>query len=95
MWPNGDYGSLAFYMKTTQTGTRLSVLTTAVQHYDRNAYVTGVDWHLLTPDGKLKLMARPRSDLDGVKAVYGALWTSSTPSAGCANASASTTLTST
>ncbi len=68
-----DYGVARFLYENNSNGYKaIGVLTTAVQHYDRNAYVTGVDWHLLTPDGKLKVDGQAfRSDLDGVKAGYG------------------------
>ncbi|MEL0048814.1 MAG: DUF5916 domain-containing protein [Gammaproteobacteria bacterium] len=68
-----DYGVARFlYENNTKGYKAIGILATAVQHYDRDAYVTGLDWHLLTEDGKLKVDGQAfRSDLDGVKAGYG------------------------
>jgi len=68
-----DYGVGRLLYENNSNGYKaIGLLTTAVQHYDRNAYVTGLDWHLLTKDGKLKVDGQAfRSDLDGIKAGYG------------------------
>ncbi len=68
-----DYGVARFLYENNDKGYKaVGLLTTAVKHYDRDAYVTGLDWHLLTEDGKLKVDGQAfRSDLDGVKAGYG------------------------
>jgi len=68
-----DYGIARLLYENNDDGYRaLGLLSTAVQHYDRDAYVTGIDWHLLTRRGKLKMDGQVfRSDLDSVDVGYG------------------------
>ena len=68
-----DYGIARLLYENNDSGYRaIGLLSTAVQHYDRDAYVTGLDWHLLTKSGKLKMDGQVfRSDLDGIDAGYG------------------------
>ena len=68
-----DYGIARLLYENNSNGYRaIGLLTTAVQHYDRDAYVTGLDWHLLTKDGRLKMDGQVfRSDLDDQDAGYG------------------------
>ena len=68
-----DYGIARLLYENNDDGYRaLGLLSTAVQHYDRDAYVTGIDWHLLTRSGKLKMDGQVfRSDLDSVDVGYG------------------------
>ena len=68
-----DYGIARLLYENNDRGYRaVGLLSTAVQHYDRDAYVTGLDWHLLTKSGKLKMDGQVfRSDLDGIDAGYG------------------------
>lgn len=68
-----DYGVARLLYESSSDGYRaIGLLSTAVQHYDRDAYVTGIDWHLLTKSGKLKMDGQVfRSDLDGVSPGYG------------------------
>ncbi|MDC3124077.1 DUF5916 domain-containing protein [Gammaproteobacteria bacterium] len=68
-----DYGIARLLYENNDDGYRaLGLLSTAVQHYDRDAYVTGIDWHLLTGSGKLKMDGQVfRSDLDNVDVGYG------------------------
>ncbi|MAR28667.1 MAG: hypothetical protein CMD51_03865 [Gammaproteobacteria bacterium] len=68
-----DYGIARLLYENNDDGYRaLGLLSTAVQHYDRDAYVTGIDWHLLTRSGKLKMDGQVfRSDLDNVDVGYG------------------------
>lgn len=68
-----DYGVARLLYENNSNGYRaIGLLSTAVQHYNRDAYVTGLDWHLLTNSGKLKMDGQVfRSDLDGLEAGYG------------------------
>ena len=68
-----DYGVARLLYENNSDGYKaLGVLSTAVQHYDRDAHVTGLDWHLLTQSGKLKMDGQVfRSDLDDVDPGYG------------------------
>ena len=68
-----DYGIVRLLYENNDSGYRaIGLLSTAVQHYERDAYVTGLDWHLLTKNGKLKMDGQVfRSDLDGIEAGYG------------------------
>ena len=68
-----DYGIARLLYENNNNGYRaIGLLTTAVQHYDRDAYVTGLDWHLLTKDGKLKMDGQVfRSDVDDLDVGYG------------------------
>ena len=72
-----DYGVARLLYETNSGGgyKALGVLSTAVMHYDRDAFVTGLDWHYLTPGGKLKTDGQMfRSDIDGVDVGYGGFW---------------------
>lgn len=68
-----DYGVARLLYENNSNGYRaIGLLSTAVKHYDRDAYVTGLDWHLLTKSGKLKMDGQVfRSDLDGIDVGYG------------------------
>ena len=76
-----DYGIVRLLYENNDSGYRaIGLLNTAVQHYDRNAYVTGLDWHVLTKNGKLKMDGQVfRSDLDGIDAGYGGFVDFDTP----------------
>lgn len=68
-----DYGVARLLYENNSSGYKaIGALSTAVRHYDRDANVTGLDWHLLTRSGKLKMDGQVfRSDLDGVDPGYG------------------------
>ena len=68
-----DYGIARLLYENNDDGYRaIGLLSTSVKHYDRDAYVTGIDWHLLTRNGRLKMDGQLfRSDLDDVDVGYG------------------------
>ena len=69
-----DYGiaRLLYEDKVGGAYRALGVLSTAVLHPDGDAFATGVDWHYLTPGGRLKMDGQVfMSDIEGVDTGYG------------------------
>ncbi len=72
-----DYGVARLLYEDNAGGAyrAVGVLSTAVLHHNRDAMATGLDWHYLTPGGKLKTDGQVfRSDLDGQETGYGGFW---------------------
>ena len=69
-----DYGVGRLLYENNSGGSykAVGVLSTVVEHQNRSAYVTGLDGHYLSPNGKLQSDGQIfRSDLTDVKAGYG------------------------
>lgn len=68
-----DYGVARLLYENNDNGYKaVGLLSTAVKHFDGDAYVTGMDWHLLTQSGKFRADGQVfRSDVDGYQAGYG------------------------
>lgn len=67
--PGNDYGIARLLYEDNVDGAyrALGVLSTAVLNADRDALAHGIDWHYLTPDGKIKVDGQAMtSDIDSI-----------------------------